>query len=363
MKILVLAPYPLRSSPSQRFRFEQYFDALNNAGHTYTFQSFLTPGGWRDIYSKGKQIRKAWAIIQGFLRRLVILPKALSSDIVFVHRELTPIGPPLFEWMIAKLLRKKIVYDFDDAIWLTDRKNETWFGRVLRWRSKVATICRWSHIVSGGNKFLCDYARRSNPNVRYNPTTIDLSYHAPAPKVSNEIVIGWTGSHTTLRYLDSFVPVIQQLEKKYRNLVFMVIANTSPQMNVSSLRFVRWNEDTEILDLSKIDIGIMPLPDDEWSKGKCGFKLLQYMALEKPAVASPVGVNTTIITNGVNGLICNSASEWIESLERLIEDPVLRNTLGKAGRKKVESDYSVSSNTSNFLSLFQPSAINTNATR
>jgi glycosyltransferase involved in cell wall biosynthesis len=365
MKILFLAPYPLRSSPSQRFRFEQYFKALGADGHSYVFQSFLSSTGWKNIYSKGRQVQKAWAIVSGFLRRLVVLPKALNSDVVFIHRELTPLGPPIFEWLIAKGFGKKIVYDFDDAIWLTDRKNESWFGRMLRWRSKVAMICRWSAVVSCGNEFLCGYARNYNLNVRYNPTTIDLNYHKlmDQRRTNDEIIIGWTGSHSTLKYLDSIVPVIRQLEKKYSKLIFEVIADQKPDLDISSLRFIPWKEETEIEDLSTIDIGIMPLPDDEWSKGKCGFKLLQYMSLEKASIASPVGVNTAIITNGIDGLICNDANEWIEAIGKLIDDANLRRQLGEAGRRKVETSYSVSSNSANFLLLFKSLAINTRATR
>lgn len=301
----------------------------------------------------------------GFLRRFNILASVIDYDIVFIHRELAPLGPPLFEWVIAKLFRKKIVYDFDDAIWLTDVKGEAWLPKILRSRSKVKSIIRWSYTISCGNEFLCNYARQFNTRVKYNPTTIDTTYHRPIEqsKKVNELIIGWTGSHSTLKYLDSIVPVIKHLGKKYPDLVFMVIANKKPDIEVSNLSFITWNEKSEIEDLSKIDIGIMPLPDDEWSKGKCGFKLLQYMALEKPSVASPVGVNTTIITNGKDGLICQSPNEWIAALEKLIVDPQLRTRLGKEGRRKVEDSYSVLSNTANFLALFSESAIITKATR
>ncbi|MEI9917916.1 MAG: glycosyltransferase family 4 protein [Bacteroidota bacterium] len=363
MKILLLVPYPLGESPSQRFRFEQYFEVLSAAGHTYVVRSFLSPKGWNIIYSKGNSARKFFTILSGFIRRLWTLPSVTGYDRVFIHREATPVGPPVFEWIIAKVMRKKIIYDFDDAIWSTDNTSEGAFAKMIRWRSKVASICKWSFVVSCGNDYLCDYARRFNDNVVLNPTTIDTSYHKPSSQTSSEIVIGWTGSHSTVKYIDSVVTAIQQLEKKYSKLVFMVIADAPPNINVSSLRFVPWNRQTEIEDLSKIDIGIMPLPDDEWSKGKCGFKALQYMAMEIPAVVSPVGVNTKIVTNGVDGFICNTTEEWITALEKLISDPVLRKQLGVAGRKKIESSYSVTSNTSNFLSLFDRSAIIVNAKR
>jgi glycosyltransferase involved in cell wall biosynthesis len=350
MKILFLVPYPLGESPSQRFRFEQYFDALSLAGHSYVVRSFLSPKGWQIIYSKGNTLRKILTITSGFLRRFWILSSVTSYDTVFIHREATPIGPPVFEWIIAKVFRKKIIYDFDDAIWSTDNTTEGSLERMLRWRSKVDSICKWSFKVSCGNDYLCDYARQFNSSIVLNPTTIDTNYHRPLPTLNNnEIVIGWTGSHSTLKYIDEIVPALQEI----RGVVFLVISNSTISLPVPSVQNIKWTKETEIEDLARIDIGIMPLPDDEWSKGKCGFKALQYMAMEIPAVVSPVGVNTKIVTNGVDGFVCNSTGEWIAALKKLVGDPALRKQFGVAGRKKVEHFYSVSSNTSTFLALFR----------
>ena len=127
--------------------------------------------------------------------------------------------------------------------------------------------------------------------------------------------IGWTGSHSTLKYLDEIQPVLHKILQEYPTVEFIVIADRPPSLDVgSSVKFVPWNSETEIKDLLQFDIGIMPLPDDEWAKGKCGFKALQYMALELPAVASPVGVNSKIINHGVNGFLCNTPEEWEEAL-------------------------------------------------
>ena len=359
MKILFLVPYPLGESPSQRFRFEQYFNALLMVGHSYAVRSFLSPQGWSMIYSKGNAGKKILTIVAGFLRRLWTLFSVARYDMVFIHREATPVGPPVFEWMIAKVFRKKIIYDFDDAIWLTDNTSESALEKMIRWRSKVASICKWSFVVSCGNDYLCDYARRFNSNVVLNPTTIDTSYHKPIEKTyNNDVVIGWTGSHSTLKYIDEVVPALQKIS----GFTFVIISDSKISIPVPS-RNVKWKKETEIEDLAQFDIGIMPLPNDEWSKGKCGFKALQYMAMEIPTVVSPVGVNTKIVTDGVDGFICNTTAEWITALEKLIKDPQLRKKLGAAGRKKVEQDYSVVSNTSNFLSLFDRSAIIVNATR
>ncbi len=351
MKILFVVPYPLGRSPSQRFRFEQYFSILEGAGHQYRVASFLTEAGWNTLYTKGNTFAKIFSVVSGMLRRFALMFSVSRYDLVFIHREAAPAGPPVFEWIIAKIFGKKLVYDFDDAIWLTD-KNENALQRFVRWRSKVKTIAGWAYRVSCGNKYLCDFAKQYNQNVVLNPTTIDTSYHTPIKKGTNNITIGWTGSHSTLKYLGDIVPAIGELEKKYPQLVFIVIANQKPGLPVASLKFIEWSLENEISDLSKIDIGIMPLPDDEWSKGKCGFKLLQYMALGIPAVASPVGANNEIISEGVEGLFCNSKQQWIDALEKLMNDPALRERMGSAGRMKVEKYYSVNSNSSTFLSLF-----------
>src|SRR5690606_4454603 len=170
---------------------------------------------------------------------------------------------------------------------------------------------------------------------------------------TGKITIGWTGSHSTLKYLKEIEPVLQYLETKYPHVQILIIADKKPDLQLQNLEFIKWNKETEAEDLSKIDIGIMPLPDDEWSKGKCGFKALQYMAMEIPCVISPVGVNAQIIDHGINGFLAESDQAWITHLEHLINNQSARVLLGKAGRKKIIENYSVLSNTANFLSLFE----------
>lgn len=357
MKILFLIPYPLKEAPSQRFRFEQYFDLLEAKNYSVTVQPFLNSHNGEIFFKSGRVLSKFIALLKGFLKRLFILFTVGQYDFVFIHREAAPVGPPVIEWLLAKVLRKKIIYDFDDSIWLTDKVNENRMEKAIRSRGKVKHICRWSYKVSCGNDYLCDYARKYNQRVVLNPTTIDTEHlHNPAlysQKNDHSIIIGWTGSHSTLKYLHPIVPIIQYLEQKYSQVKFLVIANKKPELNVKSLIFIPWSLQSEIEDLNKIDIGIMPLPDDLWANGKCGFKLLQYMALAKPALASPVGVNTQIIDEGINGFLCASDKEWIENIEKLIMDSQLRYRLGQEGRMAVEKRYSVLSNSENFLSLFE----------
>jgi glycosyltransferase involved in cell wall biosynthesis len=294
--------------------------------------------------------------MKGIGGRTAVLFSLNRYDVVFIHREALPFGPPVVEWMIAKVFKKKIVYDFDDAIWLTDRPDESFMLRVIKWRNKVRSICRWADKVSCGNEYLCQYARQFNSRVVYNPTTIDTeSLHNPAlyaKAKSDTVTIGWTGSHSTLKYLRKIENVLARIEKKFPFVRIMVIADREPPLNLTSLIFCRWNIESEIQDLLQFDIGIMPLPDDEWANGKCGFKALQYMAMEIPALASPVGVNKAIIDQDVSGLLASSPQEWEHQLTRLIVQPKLRNEIGKRGREKIIGHYSVLSNEETFLSLF-----------
>ncbi len=359
LRILFICPYPLGEAPSQRFRFEQYFDILRSNGFSIEVRSFLSLSVWKVLYQRGNSARKIFGVLKGFLDRIMLLPSVRHYDFIFIHREATPIGPPWFEWMVAKVFRKKIIYDFDDAIWLPNTSEENNLASKLKWHSKVSSICKWSYAISCGNEYLRDYAKRFNSRVFLNPTTIDAEkLHNPAlysQKIkSDTFTIGWTGTHSTLQYIDFIVPAIQFLEKKFSSrLKFTVIADKKPTFELSSLHFVQWSKENEIQDLLQFDIGLMPLADDIWAKGKCGFKALQYIALGIPALASPVGVNSIIIDDGINGFLCNSVIQWEESIQKLIEDTELRKLMGTKGREKIVNHYSVESNSSNFLSLFE----------
>ena len=359
-RILFICPYPLNQAPSQRFRFEQYFDTLGENGFQIQSRPFISLTTWKILYTRGNLLGKTWGLIKGYLKRALVLFIVPHFDYVFIHREASPLGPPWFEYIVAKVFNKKIIYDFDDAIWMSDKSMENGFVKALKWRKKIRQIITWSWKISCGNQFLLDYAIQFNQNSFLNPTTIDTEHLHKIPDVEipnkkNTIVIGWTGSHSTISYLKPFETVFQTLLKKYSHIILLVISNQKPNLNINSksLHFVEWNPKSEIEDLLRIDIGIMPLPDDEWSRGKCGFKILQYMSLNIPSVASKVGVNEIIIKNGVNGYLCTTKDEWLSALEELIVDPEHRKQIGSRGKLTVDKYYSVSTNTDNFLDLFE----------
>lgn len=351
MKVLFIVPYPRGKAPSQRFRFEQYISILEKGNIHCRIESFWSLKYWNILYHKGKRLQKAVGLILGFVRRFLLLFSSFQFDFIFIHREAAPVGPPVFEFIMAKVFQKKIIYDFDDAIWLPNVSEVNKKIGGLKWHGKVKHICRWAHKVTCGNEYLCNYARNYNKNIELIPTTIDTNYHKPFREKPTTVVIGWTGSQSTIDYLSPLIPILSQLEKKYQ-FEFRVISNKNPNLKTDSFRFVPWSKETEIKELQQFTIGVMPLPDDEWAKGKCGFKGLQYMSLEIPTIMSPVGVNNQIIQQGKNGFLASTEQEWIKYLSSLLSSEELRQQIGKEGRKTVEEKYSVNALSAKYVELF-----------
>lgn len=353
-KVLFLLPYPLKHAPSQRFRVELFEQFLQQSDIAYKMAPFMDVATWNILYTGGSSLEKVIGILKGFLVRLLtVLFSAYQYDYIFIHREAAPLGPPIFEWFLAKVLRKKIIFDFDDAIWIPNTTQE---NRIAAWFKafwKVKLICKWSYKVVGGNEYLCDFAKQVNKNVVLIPTCVDVVHGHNKEKIHqhNHVVIGWTGSHSTLFYLDKILPILQELSAVYE-FEFILIANKNPQLKLKNYRFIKWNEATEIDDLIKIDIGLMPLEMDKWSEGKCGFKLIQYMALGIPSIASPVGVNKKIVTDGINGFLAITPEDWRQHLINLLSDFELRKKIGAQGRSLIVEQYSVQANSRKFIELF-----------
>lgn len=351
--IFFIVPYPQGEAPSQRFRFEQYIPYLEENGFKVEIHPFLNETTWKNLYSSGNFGKKTFGILGSFLRRFKLLLQLRRADHIFIHREAAQVGPPIIEWIIAKVLRRKYIYDFDDAIWLPNYSETNARFHRLKSYWKVNYCMKWASEITAGNEYLASYARQFNSNVQIIPTTIDTENHHNliSNQTSEKLVIGWTGTHTTMRYLDELIPVLKELEKNY-SFTFLVISNEEPTYSLKSLQFIKWSKETEIEDLSKMNIGVMPLQHDIWSEGKCGFKGLQYMALEIATILSPVGVNTSIVQNGINGFLGGSPQEWKEKLILLLENKDLRIRLAKAGKRTIEERYSVNANRTKYLELF-----------
>lgn len=354
MKILFVVPYPLGLAPSQRFRFEQYLPELVESGIFYKVQPFWSKSAWTILYKERHQLQKILSLAVGYARRLLLLPRLPFYDFIFIHREATPVGPPWFEWLAAKVFRKKIIFDFDDAIWLENTSPDNNFAARFKWHRKIESLCNWSYKISCGNSYLQAFAKKYKQAAILLPTTIDTAQYTNRQKQhqdTRKLIIGWTGSHSTLPYLKPIELVLQKLAQKY-TFDFVVIADKPPQLNLQSLVYWPWRKETEVEDLLQFDIGLMPLPDTAWAKGKCAFKALQYMALGIPAVVSAVGENLKAVPDGVAGYTCSTDGEWYSALEELLLRKEKRAELGQAGRHWVQQHYAKQVHLQTFLSLF-----------
>lgn len=289
----------------------------------------------------------------GVFRRLYLLKDVACYDFIFIHRESLPVGPPVLEWIMIRLFKKKVIYDFDDAIWIENSSDTNRFFAPLKSHAAVFPICRWAYKISVGNEYLKNAVLPYNRNVVINPTTIDTAnYHNKMASHTNDPpVLGWTGSHSTNKYLYPFFEIIKKLKESHQ-FRFVVISDTPPSGHGELFEFIQWNKQTEIDDLLKFDIGVMPLSHDPWSEGKCGFKALQYMSLGIPAIVSAVGVNEKIVDDGINGFVCRTDQQWLDKLKYLLENKQEIIKMGLEARKKIISDFSVDSNISNFIHLF-----------
>jgi glycosyltransferase involved in cell wall biosynthesis len=353
-KILFIAPHRPNRSPSQRFRFEQYLDFLKAKGYDFDYSYLISEKDDRYFYQPGNFRTKAYFFLKSARKRWKDVRHAGSYDIIFVQREAFMTGSTWFEKKFASS-GAKLVFDFDDAIWHLDISEANKKFSWLKNPGKTAKIIASANLVIAGNQYLADYAKHHNPNVVIIPTTIDTDEYKriPQPKKDDRITIGWSGSLTTMKHFDYALPFLRKLKDKYGDrIAIKAIGDGNYENKELGVKGIAWNKENEVRELSTFDIGIMPLPDDEWAKGKCGLKGLQYMALEIPTVMSPVGVNTEIIQDGVNGFLADGADEWVEKISRLVDSKEFHDKMGKEARHTVEQRYSVNSQKENYLRVF-----------
>lgn len=339
IRLLALVPSLYDTSPGQRFRIEQWEPFIRDAGISVSLQSFECPELHALLYRPGAMARKVGLIRRAFARRLALLRTVCDYDAVYVFREAAVLGPPVLErWIVRRGV--PIVFDFDDAVFVRYVSPANGYLSWLKFPGKTAAICRWARGVMAGNEYLAAYARRVNRHVTVVPTTIDTAkYRVTARAEAAPPVIGWSGSYSTAQHLNTLTEILPELSRR-ESFRLRVIGAPSYRLPGVDLEALPWRSETEVADLDGIDVGLMPLPDDPWNRGKCGLKALQYMALGKPTVCSPVGVNVEIIEEGVNGFLAASATEWLDKLRSLLKSSDLRRRLGLAGRETVERRYS-----------------------
>lgn len=340
LSLCAWVPYPLDSVPSQRFRIEQWKPYLESDGISVDLQPFADPELLRVLHQPGHLPAKAFRMLTAFAGRALEAVRLGGYDAVLVHRAASLAGPAFLERLAA--LRRPLIFDFDDAIYrLHSSVANRWTSR-LKFPGKTATLCRISRRVVVGNEYLGDYARQFNRNVTVIPTSIDTDAYRPETRALSErpLVLGWSGSSTSQTYLEMFVPVLRQLLDGL-SLELVIVSDREPILPGVRYRWVPWSRAREAADLAEFDIGIMPMPDDAWARGKCSLKALQYMGMGVPAVCSAVGSNVDVVQHGHNGFLATTPEEWVASISALTRDPALRRRIGEAGRRTVEDRYSM----------------------
>jgi glycosyltransferase involved in cell wall biosynthesis len=288
-----------------------------------------------------------------YSRRIFQLISRRDFDVLWIHCELFPYLPSLFE-RLACLSGKPIVYDYDDAIFDNYERHPV-VRAVLG--GKLAPLLTRASACLCGNAFLLDYAARYCDNSIILPTVVDTDIYRPRElgvDSAGPPVIGWIGSPSTWRHVRPFLPFFSELVSDGRARVRIIGAG--PQAEEDSfpgLELVKWNEATEVAEVQAMDIGIMPLADEPWTRGKCGYKLIQYMACGLPVIASPVGVNSDIVTDGVSGFLARTDEEWQSALLQLLREPLLRSRMGEAGRSRIVADYSLATHAPRLSALLK----------
>lgn len=335
-KILALTRYS-RLGASSRTRFIAYLDSLRLAGAAVTISPFFDENYLTDLYNS--RPRKLWQIGRFYLRRLRILRHCRDYDVVWIEKEALPWIPLPLELLLLR--RARLVVDFDDAWFLRYRDHPL---RPLL-GTKLEGLARRAEIVVAGNPYLVRWAQAAGAqDVAQLPTAVPLDRYQlpPARAGADKLRIGWIGTPSSAElYLRPLAPVLAQAAQEGWAEIIIVGAVDPHLAANQAARFLPWGEEREVADLQLFDVGIMPLEDDRWSQGKCAYKLLQYMAVGLPVVASPVGMNCDVVTPGVNGFLARTQAEWLDALRRLAEDPALRQKMGAAGRRLVEQHYSL----------------------
>ncbi len=333
MKLLMLPRYG-RMGASSRYRLMQYVPLFERAGHEVEVWPLLDDEYIRELYARGQ--RPVTSLLPGYLRRLRRIRQVKGFDTVICEQEAFPYLPDFFELLLRRPA-SRLFLDYDDAAYVR-------YERVPFLKKKIAHVMSWADAVVAGNRHLASYAQQFARRVTVIPSVVDLSKYREGQIVRNTAVvcIGWIGTPITAELLTPLLPVFVRLQSRFSRVIFRFIgAGDGLQTKALRCETPAWSEESEGRLLAECDLGIMPLPDTEFARGKCGLKLVQYMACGLPVVASPVGVNREIVGHGQSGFLASTATEWDEALTCLIANRELRFRMGLAAKQKVENEYTL----------------------
>lgn len=349
MRLLMLPRYGALGA-SSRLRMMQYLPALRAAGMEVDVAPMLDDDYVRGLYAGAVP---KWSVVRSYGRRLRRLRALHRYDLAWLQREACPWLPG---WLELALLGRStpLAVDYDDAVFHRyDAHGSRWVRLLLG--NKIDRVMARADLVTAGNDYLAARARAAGSRrIEWLPTVVDLDrYPEAAPlRVGPPLVVGWIGSPATAHYLREVAAALAPLHAS--GLIRGVAVGARPDQVAGTVFQPReWREETEAEALRGFDIGIMPLRDELWERGKCGYKLIQYMASGLPVVASPVGVNTEIVSEGVNGLLASEPGQWADAIARLARDPDLRRSMGEAGRQRVRQRYSLQAQAGRLIDMLR----------
>lgn len=359
-RMLVLCPFPQGVAAGQRLKYEQYFDDWRSLGWQIDVSSFMDMDLWKVAYQPGRTGAKVSGVMRGHARRIRDLFRVRSYDLVYVFMWVTPFGTTLMERAVRKLARR-MIYDVEDNVvvgqGLPQGHNPNSLIAFLKGPRKARYLIASADHVIASSAFLRDFCLQElgARACTYISSSVDTSRFVPRQLAGNardKVTIGWTGTFSSRVYLDALRGVFQTLARQadYR---LRVIGNFEYDLPGVDLEVVQWTKEREVEDLQEIDIGVYPLPQDEWVMGKSGLKAIQYMAFGLPTVATDTGMTPLIIRNGENGLLVRSDDEWVEALRRLLGDPGLRQRLGEAARDDAVRKYSLDAISVEYRQVFE----------
>ncbi len=350
MRVLFFTIFPEINAGS-RYRVHKYLTYLKKENIEYLVCPPMSNILFQFLYQTNNPIKKTLYYLITYLVRLKDLTRVKNYDIIFIHQGLTYLGPPILEYLIAKL-NNNIIYDVDDADF-SRPAFASGFAARFHDRNRIAKISKLSKQVIVSVDYIGKYVENFNSNVTVIPTSIDTSRYTSKnydKKNSSSIIIGWVGTASGLIYLQTLEEVMQKLSKLY-DIELRVISSHSIKIPAVKVVHRMWTLENEITDLQSIDIGIMPLPNTEFERGKGGFKLIQYMGVGEPVVCSPIGINLEIVQDGTNGYLAETEAGWFEKLSLLIEDENLRERLGRKGRESIRDKFTVEANAAKFVKI------------
>jgi len=336
--------------PSSRYRFYQYIPYLEKNGFKILVTPFFNDLYTKSILSNNENKLKKNLLVSYFkrIRKLCILQ---NIDALWIEKELLPWTPSFIENLFLNI-KVPIITDYDDAVFHRYDKHSNFLTRYLL-SNKIKRVMNKSTLVIAGNKYIANYAKLSGvKKVEIIPTSIEIQNKNIKRKTQTKsFTIGWIGSASTSKHINEISDVLIKicLENK---VIFKAIGANKNFLNNFPVKIVSWKEKNEIEEISNFDVGIMPLPDSPWERGKCGLKLIQYMSCGIPVIASPVGINKEIVEHGKNGFLAKNIDEWLMFLRKLKNEPNLRSKMGQEGLKKVNEKYSITTHSKSLVKIF-----------